>query len=555
MRLEYAHGIVSGGSGTTNESESRASVRVIDSNGVAGFVLAEPSAARNTSKSQSELTTEAAAIIAKRFDELYASPEDFINKTVQTLLTKPAKGWRFKPVSTEISLLFVALKGNRYLAGHMGSGLIARWNGGCSVLSMPETGEYRKHLKIYKGDAQGPFGFMLLTEGACHSLYGYESDSLSPACATFFEWLGEYDGETVSEALLENINKYFKKDTKGDIGVALLISDGSEPETEAVVPGAVETDVEMPEAVEPEPEISEVMEPEPEMPEAVETEDVETEPEVPENTESEALAPGDAEPEDIVSESVSEPEHEETSEDEEVLEKEEKGLGKVQVKPDKLVKYLIGVALVVILVIVFIFTMKDPGFGDQRDLDPADNRPPANSLEEQEQEPDLTDNYSSDYEPSVTFAVDNPESYDAGRYKIGVDIPAGEYFFWTGEMLKPNSIIVNDDTCLSDELYCMTVQVNDYDVLETEYRFTAAENVNPIKATKGILLSGKYKIGKDIGPGQYTLKPANEDVAGKYYSILEEEISNRTEITGATVVEVPEEGYIVFYNSVLVVKE
>lgn len=155
------------------------------------------------------------------------------------------------------------------------------------------------------------------------------------------------------------------------------------------------------------------------------------------------------------------------------------------------------------------------------------------------------------YEPSVAFAVANPKSYDAGEYKAGVDIPAGEYFFWTGEMLVPGSIKVNGDSCLSGELYCMTVQLNEWDTLVSDYRFTAAENISPIKATGGVLISGKYKIGKDIAPGTYQIAPSDQGGEGRYYSIFDEEISNDTKFSGETTVKVPEEGYIVFYNAVL----
>ena len=124
----------------------------------------------------------------------------------------------------------------------------------------------------------------------------------------------------------------------------------------------------------------------------------------------------------------------------------------------------------------------------------------------------------ADHEPSVTFAVDRPVSYNAGEYVAGRDVPAGEYFFWIGEMLAPDSIIINDDTCLSDELYCMTVELKEGDRMTAAYRFTSEENVNPVTAKDGILISGKYKIGKDISPGSYRIAPVDKDEPGRYYS-------------------------------------
>ena len=143
------------------------------------------------------------------------------------------------------ALLFVAVKDERYLAGHIGDGLIARLNESCTVLSEPKNDLFHNetdfaaedlamtNLRIYKGDLQEPFGFMLMSDGACQSLYEFDTNNLSPACATFFEWLKEYDGETVSEALVENINKYFLKNTKGDISIAVMASDKKDIEPDA----------------------------------------------------------------------------------------------------------------------------------------------------------------------------------------------------------------------------------------------------------------------------------------------------------------------------------
>lgn len=421
MKTKFAYGIVPGISDSGQEAESRDKVGSVDKNGVAVNVLAESGA------------ESAARIISERFDELYSSEDGIIEKAI---LEK----------SETDSLLFVAVKENRYLAGQAGGGLIVRTDGSCSVLSKPVTeGQGRKKLSIYRGELQEPFGFMLVNGGALPSLYEESAGNLSPACGTFFEWLKEYDEETVSEALADNISKYFLKNTGGDIGVAIMVSD------------------------------------------------------------------------------------------EEVLKGDEpsKNTGKT----GQVLKYIISLAVVIIT--IFVFALERPEVADQKEHEIPEANPPVT--------------YSENYEPTVTFSVDNPESYDAGEYQVGEDIPAGEYFFWTGEMMKPGDIEVDGDTCLSDELYCMTVQVKEGSTLNTEVRFTAAENVEPVSAADGILISGKYKIGKDIAPGTYTVSPLDENEQGRYYSIFDEEISNDTEVKGETTVEVPDEGYIVFYNSALVI--
>lgn len=421
MKLKIAYGVAPGSPSGEVETECQDKIKIVDESGVFVISLADPAAEA------------AMPLLAERFDELYTSEDRFAIKEILGDIT-------------DGSLLFVAVKENRYLAGHLGGGLIARRNGSCSVLSKPEAEDHDvSNLRIYNGDLTEPFGFMLMSEGACQSLYEDSTGNLSPACGTFFEWLKEYDEETVSEALADNINKYFLKNTKGDIGVAVLVSE----ETEEIVP-------------------------------------------VKENG-----------------------------------------------KSGKMIRYL--VAVFVVLAAIYVCTLIQPDGTEQKDKGNAETKPPVTYSDE-------------NYEPTVTFSIENPTSYDAGEYKVGVDIPAGEYFFWTGEMLQPGSIVVNDDSCLSDELYCMTIQLNDWDTLVSDYRFTAAENVNPVEVTNGTLISGKYKIGKDIAPGKYTVSPMNKNTEGRYYSIFDEEISNDTEISENITVVVPEEGYAVFYNSVVVVE-
>jgi hypothetical protein len=323
---------------------------------------------------------------------------------------------------------------------------------------------------------------MLLSGGACRSLYEYDTGNLSPACGTFFEWLKEYDGETVSEALADNINKYFLKETKDDIGVVVMVTDegGTAPPEE----DELDTDTE------------------------------------------------------IVQES-DEPAETGGSGDEPVQE---------TIKSRNYIRYLIAAALVVILAVVAVLTMNPPGNTDQKEQEKAGTNPPAAASE------NSNPAVLSGSEPSVSFSADNPKSYDAGTYQVGEDIPAGEYFFWTGGMLAPDSVKVNDFTCLSGELYCLTVKVGEGDTLSSDYRFTAAENVNPVGAANGILISGKYKIGKDIARGTYKISPLDQNTEGKYYSILNGEISNDETFSGETTVKVPEEGYIVLYNSALKIK-
>lgn len=476
MKLKYAYGIVPGNSSGVKEAGCRDQSGILEQNGVTVISLSGTAEEKvNTDLCAKTTAHVATEFVASHFDKLYSAQVNTVKKAILGWMKDDLRKKETAQFCSDCPFMFIAVKGNRYLAVHSGGGLIARHNEGVneegfSVLSGPEP-ENRDALRVDKGELQEPFGFLLLSDGACQSLYESGTGSLSPACGTFFEWLKEYDGETVSEALRDNIGKYFLKDTKGDISVVLMLSEHSEtePAAEATEAEANESAVVAPEAKANEP----------------------------------AAIDG--------------------------------GSGKHR----KIIKYL--ALLLIVLVVIYAFALKQFDNAEKDDPGNAETKPPVFYSE-------------NNYEPSVTFSVANPEAYDPGEYKAGVDIPAGEYFFWTGEMLKPNSIFVNDDTCLSGELYCMTIQLNDWDTLVSEYRFTAAENVNPVEPTEGILWSGKYKIGKDIKPGTYTVSPVERDTEARYYSLLDEQINNDIKFSEDTTVTVPEEGYIVFYRSVLFVE-
>lgn len=437
MKVKFAYGIIPGAAGSGQDR--RDNIRTTYENGVGVIFLA------------GSVAGIAAELTAERFDELFASENGFVKETLSGSKSDGA-------------LLFAAVKGNCYLAGHMGGGLIARLDGSCTVLSRPDEGD-PDELKVFKGEIREPFGFMLLSDAACRSLYEPGADKLSPACGTFFEWLKEYDEETASEALTDNMNKYFIKNIKGDIGVGMMVSD--EVEEEETEPGAI------------------------------------AEPEAPEATPTAAPAA-------------------------------EAG------KKGRILKYL--VAALVLLTVIFVFAMK-PGLNAQKGAEKTEPKPPLTSAE----------NTSPAAVDAPEGLAADPAAFAPGVYRVGEDIPAGEYFFRTGDMLKPDSVKINGVTCLSGELYCMTVQVGEGDTLATDVPFTAADNVEPVEAVNGTLISGKYRIGKDIVPGTYRISPLDQNTEGKYYSILNGEISNDDVFSRETTVEVPQEGYIVFYNSVLTV--
>lgn len=134
------------------------------------------------------------------------------------------------------TLLFVAVKGECYLAGSLGDGIIGilRKNNTLEVLSHPDNGEYlnetyfttssqsEKHLRIYKGNLEDIIGFIIMSDGAGESLYNRKDKFLSSVCTQILEWLDDNLSEDVSEALYDNLKNILRNKTTDDCSINVL---------------------------------------------------------------------------------------------------------------------------------------------------------------------------------------------------------------------------------------------------------------------------------------------------------------------------------------------
>lgn len=135
------------------------------------------------------------------------------------------------------TLLFVAHKGERFLAGHLGDGVIAQvdCNGVVSALSNPENGEYAnttyfvtdssaaQKIRLYHGaPSQRHSGFALMSDGSAESLYDKQSGALAPAIAKLVAWNRTLSRTKMNGVLNSNMEQWFSKKTTDDCSLALL---------------------------------------------------------------------------------------------------------------------------------------------------------------------------------------------------------------------------------------------------------------------------------------------------------------------------------------------
>ena len=138
------------------------------------------------------------------------------------------------------TLLAVLVKGEDYLAIHVGDGVICQTtNNEVSVLSHPENGFYANetffvtmaplgdHFRTYKGKVQPQQGFIAMSDGAAISFYVYaQKEMQAKNTAVLFDYLMESE---VAEAEEEfpNFLEMIRKNTNDDCAVAVLVEASS----------------------------------------------------------------------------------------------------------------------------------------------------------------------------------------------------------------------------------------------------------------------------------------------------------------------------------------
>lgn len=135
------------------------------------------------------------------------------------------------------TLLFVACKDRRFLACHLGDGVIAQSSlaGQITVLSKPENGEFAnttsfvtdrdavEKIRLYYGEGDAlPSGFVLMSDGTAESLYEKRSETPAAVLGKLLEWNANLSRAKMFDVLDANMKQAFSRKTSDDCSLALL---------------------------------------------------------------------------------------------------------------------------------------------------------------------------------------------------------------------------------------------------------------------------------------------------------------------------------------------
>lgn len=209
-------------------------------NTVATIALADGAGSCMYSDKGAEIVTkEISKIINSVFNGIFDNKIDTQKYIISSLTRKLLEYSKRNSISIkELSstLLFVSIKDNRYIAGHIGDGVIGYKNikNNINVLSHPDNGEYsnstyfvtspnaHKYLRIYKGNLNEIDSFILMSDGSEESLYDKRNKFLSPANLQMIKWLDNNSSKEVSKALKMNLNHSIKMRTFDDCSLGII---------------------------------------------------------------------------------------------------------------------------------------------------------------------------------------------------------------------------------------------------------------------------------------------------------------------------------------------
>lgn len=208
--------------------------------GVVALALADGAG----SAAMAELGAQLAAVVTlelltTEFDFLYEEELGIVQtKIIGSILARIDQAAEAASVASSefaSTLLFVAVKQNRFLVGHIGDGIIACERAGkCEVLSRPQRGEHvnetifvtsagaASRLVVERGILGGLSAFAIMSDGAAESLYLRSTETVAPALASMWFWQDSHSPKVVDFALEANLRDQIRLSTGDDCSLALL---------------------------------------------------------------------------------------------------------------------------------------------------------------------------------------------------------------------------------------------------------------------------------------------------------------------------------------------
>lgn len=189
------------------------------------------------------------ATLCRHFDDIWHMDADDagakLMQTIRERLAGKAKELDAEPADLAATALAVAVKRNRFIAAHLGDGVIGVELTGpdgireLKTLSAPDNGEHSnetyfvtsdsamEHVKIVTGTVRGQqntavSGFILMSDGPEAALYRKADCALAPACQKLLDAGRTLDKKDLQIGLKNTLELIAHSKTHDDCSIALL---------------------------------------------------------------------------------------------------------------------------------------------------------------------------------------------------------------------------------------------------------------------------------------------------------------------------------------------
>lgn len=176
----------------------------------------------------------------RNFEKIYNSEAEHVAGTVinKVLLAINKEKEKIEGSILEdfsATLLFIAVYKNKFIAGHIGDGVIAYTtkDSTAKVLSVPNNGEYANQtyfvtskqsenmLKLFRGKTTNINSFMLMSDGAATSFYNNRNQTLTSGVLTLSKWIREKSEEEAKKTIDKNLEELIKMKTFDDCSLVV----------------------------------------------------------------------------------------------------------------------------------------------------------------------------------------------------------------------------------------------------------------------------------------------------------------------------------------------
>lgn len=214
--------------------------------GVQALCLADGAGSADRSEIGAQaVVKEGCAILVERFAQLIASDDaeqsrDDIRSRLIKRLDEVASRLDCELSDLASTFLAVAVSGDRFIAVHIGDGVIGySKDGELRVISAPDNSDFANQttfvtspgaagaMRLFRGQLRDVGGFILMSDGTSASLYDFRNKTLAPACTKLIKAVGDAPTRQVRNPLHKRrlrrlVDTRVRQATKDDCSIGIL---------------------------------------------------------------------------------------------------------------------------------------------------------------------------------------------------------------------------------------------------------------------------------------------------------------------------------------------